>query len=396
MGVVEMKMREWHPASWRRLPAAQMPDYPDPATLAVVERQLGEAAAIASIADSARLSAEIARAAAGAAFILQGGDCAESFGETSAASITATIALFDAMSARIADGLGVPVVKIARIAGQFAKPRTSDLETRRNVSLPAYRGDIINGPSFDAASRTPDPTRMLRAHQESLDAARLLGGAPIYTSHEALLLPYEQALARRDRDGRWWSVSGHSLWLGARTRQRHGAHVEYLRGIANSIGVKIGPDVEPDELIGLCEMLDPGNRPGRLMLIGRFGIGLVSERLPRLMRATRAAGLAAVWMNDPMHGNTQQHGGVKLRRVDDIIGEIHTFFAIASAESVHLGGIHLEMSAQNVTECIGGRGPRSLDELSRNYLSACDPRLNQDQAIDVASAIAGLGAAVSA
>ena len=201
------------------LPAAQMPVYPDPAAIAAVERQLAEAAAIASITDSARLSAEIARAAAGEAFILQGGDCAESFGDGGARSVGATIALFDAMGKRIADGLGLTVVKIARIAGQFAKPRTSDMETRGGVSLPAYRGDIINGPRFDAASRTPDPARMLRAHQELLDAAWQLRTAPIFTSHEALLLPYEQALMRRDGDGRWWSVSGHTLWLGDRTRQ---------------------------------------------------------------------------------------------------------------------------------------------------------------------------------
>jgi len=396
MGVVETRMATWNPASWRMLPAAQMPAYPDAAAVAAIERQLGEAEAIASIADSARLSADIAQAAAGEAFILQGGDCAESFGEGSAAGIGATVGLFDAMSGLIADGIGKPVVKIARIAGQFAKPRTSEVETRDGVSLPAYRGDIINGPSFDAASRTPDPARMLRAHGESLKAARLLGSAPIFTSHEALLLPYEQALTRRDGDGSWWSVSGHSLWLGDRTRQRHGAHVEYLRGIANPIGIKIGPDVESDELLRLCEMLDPDNRPGRLMLIGRFGVKRVAERLPRLMRTTRYAGLAAAWMSDPMHGNTLQSGGLKLRRIDDILGEIGAFFAIARAERVHPGGVHLEMSALDVTECIGGRGPGSLDELGRNYLSACDPRLNHDQAIDVASEIAKLGARVAA
>lgn len=389
-------MREWDPASWRMLPAAQIPAYPDPAALEAVEQQLGEAAAIAPIADSARLGGEIANVAAGEAFVLQGGDCAESFGDCGAASVGATVALFDAMSARIAEGIGLPVIKIARIAGQFAKPRTSDVETRGGVSLPPYRGDIINGPMFDAASRAPDPERMLRAHRESHDTARLLAAEPIFTSHEALLLPYEQALTRRDADGRWWSVSGHTLWLGDRTRQRHGAHVEFLRGIANPIGIKVGPDLEPGELLRLCEMLDPGNQPGRLMLIGRFGAGRITERLPRLMRATREAGRAAVWMSDPMHGNTMQRGGIKLRRIGDILGEIGDFFAIAWAERVHPGGVHLEMSAMDVTECIGGRGPASLDELGRNYLSACDPRLNHDQAIDVASEIAKLGARVVA
>lgn len=396
MGVVEMKMREWRPDSWRVLPAAQLPAYPDAAALAAVERELSEATTIASIADSARLGAEIARVAAGEAFILQGGDCAESFGEISAESVGATLALFEAMSARIGGGLDLPIVKIARIAGQFAKPRTSEVETRGTVSLPTYRGDIINGPAFDVASRTPDPERMLRAHNESLHAARVVAGHGTYTSHEALLLHYEQALTRRDDGGRWWSVSGHSLWLGDRTRQRHGAHVEFLRGIANPIGVKIGPDVEADELLRLCEMLDRDNRPGRLMLIGRFGASRVAERLPRLMRATNAAGLQAVWMSDPMHGNTLQRGGIKFRRVEDILGEIRDFFGIAMAEQVHPGGVHLEMSAHDVTECIGGRGPSSIDELGRNYLSACDPRLNHDQAIDVASEIARLGARVAA
>ena len=396
MGLVETKMREWRPDSWRMLPAAQMPAYPDPNALSVVEGKLSEAPAIASIADSTKLGAEIARAAGGEGFILQGGDCAESFGEGSAASVSATVTLFNEMSRGIAKGLGVPVIKIARIAGQFAKPRTADMEVRSGVTLPAYRGDVINGPAFDAASRTPDPARMLRAHRESLESARLLEGSQVYFSHESLLLPYEQALTRRDQGGRWWSVSGHSMWLGNRTRQLHGAHVEFLRGIANPIGIKIGPDVEPDELMRLCEMLDPDNRPGRLMLIGRFGEARVADRLPRLMRANRAGGLAGVWMSDPMHGNTLQRAGIKLRRIEDILGELAQYFAIAGAERIHPAGVHLEMSAQDVTECVGGRGPASLDELSRNYLSACDPRLNHDQAIDVASAIAGLGARVAA
>jgi len=396
MGVVESKMREWRPASWRLLPAAQMPAYADPAALASVERELGEARPVAPIAESALLGKEVASVAAGEAFILQGGDCAESFGSGGAASVAATVALFDTMSARIADGLGIPVVRIARIAGQFAKPRTSDVEIRGGVSLPAYRGDIINGPLFDSASRTADPARMLRAHQESIDTVRPLKGSGIYASHEALLLPYEQALIRRDEVGCWWSISGHTLWLGDRTRQRHGAHVEFLRGIANPIGIKIGPDVEPDELLRLCEMLDPDNRPGRLMLIGRFGVERIAESLPRLMRATRSAGLNAAWMSDPMHGNTRQRGAIKLRRIDDILGELASFFGIARCERVHPGGVHLEMSALNVTECIGGRGPGSIDELGRNYLSACDPRLNHDQAIDLAGEIAKLGARVTA
>ena len=396
MSVVEVKMREWNPSGWRMLPAAQMPGYPDALAIAAVELQLAQAEVVASIGESKHLSADIARAAAGQAFILQGGDCAESFGEGGAKRIAATVALFETMGARIAEGLQLPVIKIGRIAGQFAKPRTLDVETRGDVSLPAYRGDIINGPEFDAASRTPNPARMLRAHSESLEAARLLWNSGIYSSHEALLLPYEQALARRDGDGRWWSGSGHSLWLGNRTRQRDGAHVEFLRGIANSIGIKIGPDLDPDELLRLCEILDPGNRPGRLMLIGRFGASMIAERLPRLMRATRSAGLAAVWMSDPMHGNTLQRGSIKLRRIEDILSETADFFAIARAEKVHPGGVHLEMSALPVTECIGGRGPSSIDELADNYLSMCDPRLNHDQAIDLASAIAKLGARVAA
>jgi len=298
------------------------------------------------------------------------------------------------MAARLARVAG-PLVEVSRIAGQFAKPRSAELETHAGVSLPAYRGDIVNAVAFDSASREADPQRMIRAHMQSVGTAASLAaarepGRAIYTSHEALLLPYEEALTRRDPAGRWWATSGHMLWLGDRTRQVDGAHVEYLRGIDNVVGVKCGPTLSAGELLRLVDALDPANRPGKLVLIGRFGAKRIADVLPALMRATRDAGRKLVWAIDPMHGNTGQVGKRKVRRLRDILAEVDAFVAIARAECVHPGGLHLEMSALDVTECIGGRGPASLDELDRNWLTACDPRLNRAQAIDLAAHVAAL------
>ena len=278
---------------------------------------------------------------------------------------------------------------------RLAKPRSVDVEMHDGVGLPAYRGDIVNGASFDAAVRTADPQRRMRAHMQSVGTAASLAaareaGRPIYTSHEALLLPYEEALTRRDPAGRWWAASGHMLWLGDRTRQVDGAHVEFLRGIDNVVGIKCGPGLAPDELLQLIEALDPANRAGKLVLIGRFGSRHIADDLPPLMRATREAGKRVLWTIDPMHGNTSMSGKRKVRRVRDIIAEVDAFFAIARAGGVSPGGLHLEMSALNVTECLGGRGPASLDELEHNWLTACDPRLNARQAIDLASHVAAL------
>jgi len=293
------------------------------------------------------------------------------------------------MAARLRPVAGGALVEVARIAGQFAKPRTAEFEQSRDAALPAYRGDMINGRNFTARARAPDPQRMLRAHRQSLATARLL--RDVYASHEALLLPYEQALTRQV-DGRWWATSAHMLWLGDRTRQIDGAHVEYLRGIENAVGVKCGPTIDADELLRLAERLEPANRSGRLIFIPRLGATKIAQKLPPLMRAARVAGLNALWVCDPMHGNTALAEGRKVRKVDDILSELGDFFAIARAEGVHPGGIHLEMTADEVTECIGGPGPATVGELARNYATACDPRLNRNQAVEVARAVARLAA----
>ena len=385
----------WYPASWRRLPARQMPNYADGDALQAVEERLAHSAPVIASADAAGLRRAVADLVERGGFLLQGGDCAESFDDPVAEQVAGIVGLFDAMAARLGPVAGGSLVEVARIAGQFAKPRSADVETHDGVSLPAYRGDIVNGAAFEAGARKPDPQRMIRAHMQSVGTAASLAAAreperPIFTSHEALLLPYEQALTRRDAAGHWWAASGHMLWLGDRTRQVDGAHVEYLRGIDNVVGVKCGLGLGADELLRLVEALDPGNRAGKLVLIGRFGARHISESLPPLVRATRAAGKRVLWTIDPMHGNTGMSGKRKVRRMRDILAEVDAFFDIARAEGVAPGGLHLEMSALDVTECLGGRGPASLDELERNWLTACDPRLNGAQAIDLAGHVAAL------
>ncbi|MDQ3143470.1 MAG: 3-deoxy-7-phosphoheptulonate synthase [Pseudomonadota bacterium] len=384
----------WYPSSWRRRPVLQMPAYADAEALRRVEARLAGAAAVVTTEDAAQLRSAMTRLAAGDGFLLQGGDCAESFDDPVAEQVAGIVGLFDAMAARLDPATG-PLIEVARIAGQFAKPRSADMETHDGASLPAYRGDIVNGALFDAVARTADPQRMIRAHMQSVGTAASLAaarvpGQPIFTSHEALLLPYEEALARRDPAGGWWATSGHMLWLGERTRQADGAHVEFLRGVENVVGVKCGPSLTADELLRLVDALDPANRPGKLVLIGRFGAKCIAKALPPLVRATRDAGRRVVWAIDPMHGNTATVGTRKVRRLPDILAEIDAFIAIARAEGVHPGGLHLEMSALDVTECLGGRGPASLDDLDRNWLTACDPRLNRTQAIDLAGHVAAL------
>jgi 3-deoxy-7-phosphoheptulonate synthase len=383
----------WFPASWRRFPASQMPDYPDQAHLHAIETRLLGAASVIAIDDALRLRQVMAGLAEGQGFLLQGGDCAESFDDPVAEQVAGIVGLFEDMTSKIQPAVNGPLIEVARIAGQFAKPRSAQTETHEGETLPAYRGDIVNGIAFDASSRRPDPQRMIRAHMQSVGTAASLAagrgtGAPIFTSHEALLLPYEEPLTRRDLAGRWWATSGHMLWLGDRTRQIDGAHVEYLRGIENVVGVKCGPSLQPDELSRLIDRLDPLGQPGKLVLIGRFGAKKIGQTLPPLMRATK--GRPVVWTIDPMHGNTSMTGKRKVRRLPDILAEIEAFFEIAQVESVHAGGVHLEMSALDVTECIGGRGPASIEELDKNWLTACDPRLNRAQAIDLATHIAAL------
>ena len=372
-----------------------MPAYANLAALGAVEARLAQAAPVIAIADGGRLRGAVAALVESGGFLLQGGDCAESFDDPVAEQVAGIVGLFDALAARLTPVAGGPLVEVARIAGQFAKPRSAEVETHDGLSLPAYRGDIVNGAAFEAATRQPDPQRMIRAHMQSVGTAASLAAArepsrPIFTSHEALLLPYEQALTRRDAAGHYWATSGHMLWLGDRTRQVEGAHVEYLRGIDNVVGVKCGPDLDADGLLCLLEALDPANRAGKLVLIGRFGARRIAAALPPLMRATRAAGRRVLWTIDPMHGNSSMSGKRKVRRLADIVAEVDAFVAIARAEGVAPGGLHLEMSALDVTECLGGRGPASLDDLERNWLTACDPRLNARQAIDLAGHVAGL------
>jgi 3-deoxy-7-phosphoheptulonate synthase len=438
----------WRPDSWRACPIRQVPSYPDPAKLAAMEARLSRFPPLVFAGEARRLKASLALAAEGKAFVLQGGDCAESFGDFTANVIRDTFRVLLQMSVVLTFGGALPVVKLGRMAGQFAKPRSSDTETIGGVSLPSYRGDIINGPDFSPEARIPDPKRMefgyfqsagtlnlLRAfasggyadlhevHRWNLDFVersplaeryRALAGridetlafmaacgltsvsAPqireteFYTSHEALLLGYEQALTRIDStSGDHYACSAHFLWIGDRTRQLDGAHVEFLRGVKNPIGMKVGPSSDPDDLLRLIERLDPENEPGRLTLIARMGVDKVAEKLPGLLRAVKREGRNVVWLCDAMHGNTINTANkVKTRRFDSIIGELRGFFDIHQAEGTIPGGAHVEMTGQDVTECVGGaRGLSELD-LGSRYETFCDPRLNAEQSLELAFLIA--------
>jgi 3-deoxy-7-phosphoheptulonate synthase len=417
----------WTPTSWRDRPALQLPQYPDPHALEMAESCLEASAPLGSVTENRALTAKLAEVSAGNGFLLQGGDCAETFAEFGADKVRRSFNLLLQMAAMIREAGGGEVVKLARMAGQFAKPRSADMETIGGATLPSYRGDIVNGPDFDEKSRTPDPLRMLEAHRQSkvtIDllkaysaaayadlseihrvARRRLGlsfdhatpqgdiaqPAEIFTSHEALLLNYEQALTRWDElTESWWATSAHMIWIGERTRQLDGAHVEYMSGIANTIGVKVGPTVAAEDLLRLIEKLDPANKPGRLVLIGRFGAAKAGDRLPALMRATHKAGSNAIWSIDPMHGNTVTRADRKTRIVPDILAEVRTFFEVAQAEQVHAGGVQLEMTGEDVTECLGGTKGLREEDLGRNYLTHCDPRLNGAQALDVAAEVTRL------
>jgi 3-deoxy-7-phosphoheptulonate synthase len=437
----------WSPDSWRACPIRQVPSYPDADRLAAMEARLSRFPPLVFAGEARRLKAQLALAAQGKAFVLQGGDCAESFGDFTANVIRDTFRVLLQMAVVLTFGGAVPVVKLGRMAGQFAKPRSSDTETVGEVSLPSYRGDIVNGPEFNPEARIPDPARMefgyfqsagtlnlLRAfasggyadlhevHRWNLDfvsrsplaaryrdlSARIdetlafmaacgLTSAPqiretdFYTSHEALLLPYEQALTRIDStSGEHYACSAHFLWIGDRTRQLDGAHVEFMRGIRNPIGMKVGPSMAPDDLLRLMDVLDPGNEPGRLTLIARLGADKVAETLPPLVRAVKNAGRTPVWLCDPMHGNTVSTAGkIKTRRFDDIVAELSSFFAVHDAAQTIAGGAHVEMTGQDVTECVGGARGLSEDDLGARYETFCDPRLNAEQSLELAFHLAG-------
>ena len=438
----------WTPASWRRAPARQLADYPDPAALARVEGELATMPPLVFAGEARRLKTLLGEAAEGRAFLLQGGDCAESFKEFRADNIRDFFRLLLQMAVVMTFAGAKPVVKVGRIAGQFAKPRSAPTETQGDVTLPAYRGDNVNGAEFTAQARAPDPERLLRAYGQSSATLNLLrayagggfadlnnihgwtsafvDGSPnaaryreladkisealtfmaavgvtaashpdlarveVFTSHEALLLGYEEAMTRIDSaTGQWCDTSAHMLWIGERTRQLDGAHVAFACGIANPIGLKCGPTMEPDDLLKLMDVLHPKGEPGRLTLIGRFGVDMVGERLPRLMRAVARDGRKVVWACDPMHGNTlKAANGYKTRPFDRIMGEVKGFLDVAAAEGVTPGGVHLEMTGQNVTECTGGARAVNEDDLSRRYHTHCDPRLNADQALELAFLVA--------
>ena len=444
----EEKKSGWTPDSWRDCPIRQVPSYPDAAKLASMEARLSRFPPLVFAGEARRLKDALARAAEGKAFVLQGGDCAESFGDFTANVIRDTFRVLLQMAVVMTFGGSVPVVKLGRMAGQFAKPRSSDTETAGGISLPSYRGDIINGPEFSAESRLPDPARMEFAYFQSAGTLNLLrafasGGyadlhevhrwnldfverSPLvdryrdlsarieetlafmaacgltsasaaqiretdfYTSHEALLLPYEQALTRLDStSGDYYACSAHFLWVGDRTRQLDGAHVEFLRGVKNPIGLKVGPSSNPEDLLRLIDRLDPENEAGRLTLIARMGVDKVAEKLPPLLRAVKREGRKIVWLCDPMHGNTVSTANkVKTRRFDSIIGELRTFFDMHAAEGTIAGGAHVEMTGQDVTECVGGARGLSEDDLGSRYETFCDPRLNAEQSLELAFLIA--------
>ncbi|MFG1395595.1 class II 3-deoxy-7-phosphoheptulonate synthase [Roseixanthobacter pseudopolyaromaticivorans] len=440
----------WRPDSWRFYPVVQMPNYTDAEALTEVERKLASYPPLVFAGEARRLKAELAKVAKGEAFLLQGGDCAESFDEHSADNIRDFFRVFLQMAVVTAFSGGVPVVKVGRIAGQFAKPRSSDIETVNGVDLPSYRGDIVNDIAFTPEARQPDPRRQIEAYRQSaatlnllrafatggyanlsnahqwmlgfvkdspqshryqelanriteaLDFMRACGIDPqshpemrttdIFTSHEALLLGYEQALTRVDStSGDWYATSGHLLWIGDRTRQPDHAHVEYFRGIRNPIGIKCGPSLSGDGLLRLLDILQPDNEAGRITLICRFGADKVGEHLPALIRAVEKEGRTVVWSCDPMHGNTIKAGsGYKTRPFDRILSEIKTFFDVHAAEGTFAGGVHLEMTGKNVTECTGGARAISDEDLRDRYHTYCDPRLNAEQSIELAFLVAEL------
>ncbi|MCT7375506.1 class II 3-deoxy-7-phosphoheptulonate synthase [Chelativorans salis] len=442
-------MTKWSPNSWRNKPIEQVPAYPDQAALAEVEARMATYPPLVFAGEARKLKRQLATVADGEGFLLQGGDCAESFAEHGADNIRDFFRVFLQMAVVLTFGGAQPVVKVGRIAGQFAKPRSSDIEAKGEVSLPSYRGDIINGIDFTEGSRTPDPARQDMAYRQSAATLNLLrafaqGGfanlenvhkwmvgfiadspqgeryqaladrisetmdfmraiginaeshpslreTDFYTSHEALLLGYEEALTRVDStSGEWYATSGHMIWIGDRTRQPDHAHVEYCRGVKNPLGLKCGPSLEPDGLLRLIDALNPENEAGRLTLIARFGADMVEDNLPKLIRAVEKEGRKVVWSCDPMHGNTISLNGYKTRPFDRILQEVEGFFAVHRAEGTHPGGIHIEMTGKNVTECTGGARAISADDLHDRYHTHCDPRLNADQALELAFLVAEL------
>ena len=371
--------QNWTPNSWRQKPIQQVPDYPDQAALAATEERLAKYPPLVFAGEARRLKTALAGVSEGKGFLLQGGDCAESFAEHGADTIRDFFRAFLQMAVVLTFGAQQPVVKVGRIAGQFAKPRSSNSEKQGDVTLPSYRGDII-------ISETMDFMKAVGITSENHPSLR---ETDFFTSHEALLLGYEQALTRVDStSGDWYATSGHMIWIGDRTRQPDHAHVEYCRGIKNPLGLKCGPSLTGDGLLELIDLLNPANEAGRLTLICRFGHDKVAENLPRLIRAVEREGKKVVWSCDPMHGNTITLNNYKTRPFERILSEVESFFQIHRAEGTHPGGIHIEMTGNDVTECTGGARALSGDNLGDRYHTHCDPRLNADQALELAFLLA--------
>jgi 3-deoxy-7-phosphoheptulonate synthase len=385
----------WRPSSWRAHEARQQPSYRDPAELDRVERRLAARAPLVELNDIDALKRQLAKAARGEAILIQGGDCVETSAEHGSEKVQLTADLLLELGQIVGAASGQPIVHVGRIAGQYAKPRSAATEMVGGVELPVYRGDGVNGSGPTAEDRAADPRRLLQAHDRAVETMRQLwdrapsGSEPVYASHEALLLNVEQAMTHYDElTGRWWAGSGHMLWIGDRTRQLEGAHVEYARGIANPIGLKCGPGLEATELLRLIDRLDPDNEPGRLTLIPRLGREKVAEQLPAWMSVVRTEGRNVLWCVDPMHGNTRIIDGRKTRLLADIAAETAAFHDIAAAEGVWPGGVHLELTGTDVLECTGGK--RKLFRLGgkQRYRSGCDPRLNPGQARELAEVVA--------
>ncbi len=440
----------WSPGSWQALPAAQQPDWPDEDALGLVLEQMRSLPPLVFAGEARSLTDALGDVAEGRGFLLQAGDCAESFEALSADAIRDKLKVILQMAVILTYSAGVPAVKVGRIAGQFAKPRSSPTETRGDTELPSFRGHIVNDSTFDSGARVADPGRLLDAYHHSastlnlvraftkggfadlsqmhawnlefaagsgegrryealsaeidralrfmaacgidLAAERSLHEVDFYTSHEALLLGYEEALTRRDSlTDDWYDCSAHLLWIGERTRQLDGAHVEFLSGVNNPVACKLGPSATPEDAVALCERLNPARRPGRLTFITRMGAGRVRDSFPPLLRAVRRARHPVVWACDPMHANTFTHeSGYKTRRFDDVMGELRGFFEACRAEDVWPGGVHIELTGDDVTECLGGTEAIEDNHLERRYETMCDPRLNARQSLDLAFQVAEL------
>jgi 3-deoxy-7-phosphoheptulonate synthase len=438
---------QWSAASWRKFAAAQQPEWPDAEALKKAEAQLSALPPLVFAGEARRLTSQLADVANGQAFLLQAGDCAESFADFSADSIRDKLKIILQMAVALTYAAGVPVVKVGRIAGQFAKPRSAPNERMGDVDLPSFRGHMVNDEAFDEEARRPDPARLVAAYQQSASTLNLLraftkGGfadlsqvhqwnqqfvasstegqryeriaaeidralrfmaacgidlgaevglhqVDFWTSHEALILPYEECLTRMDSlSGDWFDCSAHLLWVGDRTRQLDGAHIEFLSGVGNPLGVKIGPTTSPDEAVALCARLNPARTPGRVTLITRFGADKIDEHLPPLIRAVDGSGHPVVWACDPMHGNTITSAGRKTRRFNDILSELRSFFQLHREAGTWPGGVHVELTGDDVTECLGGAEEIFEDDLGARYTTTCDPRLNARQSLDLAFRVA--------